>query len=174
MFTDENIQRYVKALYPVSLLLILVPLADLTLRVFPPQFGSLQWRFTTVGILLGNFGTILLGFGLLGFVAAVAGHRTVLRAIGYLGIAMTVVTVAVLALFLLDAIQMRQVVNANAKRVVLTAGVGAMFTAILGMISFLSIARGALAATRRGTTAAQVRRPKAASPLVAAGQSSDA
>ena len=170
MLSEENSQRYYKALFPVALLLVFVPLVDLALRVSPPQFGSLQWRFTTVGLLLGNYGTVILGLALFGLASVLTGSRGRLRAVGYVGVVMSVVTLAIVVLFLLDAVQMRQVVNANAKRLVLTASVGAMITALLGAIALLALGRGALAAGRGGPVATAPRRP-VASPLVVAGQS---
>jgi hypothetical protein len=170
VLSDENSQRYYKALFPVALLLILVPLVDLVLRVSPPQLGSLQWRFTAVGLLLGNYGTIILGLALFGLASVLTGSRGRLRAVGYVGVVTSVVTLAIVVLFLLDAVQMRQVVNANAKRLVLTAGLGAMVTAVLGAIALLALGRGALAASRGGPVAAAPRRP-VASPLVVAGHS---
>jgi hypothetical protein len=168
VLSDANIQRYAKSLYPISFLLILVPLMDLTLRAMPPQFGSLQWRFGTVGLLLGNFGTILLGTALVGFVAAIAGDRRMLRVIGYLAMLLAVLTIAMLVLFVLDALQMRQLANANYKRVVLLSAAGAMFAGLLGTVALIAIARGALAASRG--PAEPTRRQRAASPLVVAGQ----
>jgi hypothetical protein len=169
VLSDEKLQRYAKSLYPVSLLLIMVPLTDLSLRAFPPQFGSLQWRFGIVGLLLGNFGTILLGTGLAGLIAAINGHRVVLRVIGYLALAAAVITLAVLVLFALDAVQMRQLANANYKRTVLFSAIGAMFAGLFGIVVLFSIGRGALVASR--TTAATARRARPTpSPLVVAGQ----
>lgn len=171
VLTDESFQRYVKALYPVALMLILVPLVDLALRVSPPQFGSLQWRFQTVGLLLGNYGTITLGVGLFGLAAVLTGQRPTLRTLGYFAFALAVISIAVLALFLLDAVQMRQVVTAPMKRAVLTASGGAVFTGLFGSIVFVIIGRAALAASRRGPAAVAARRPAAPAPLVVAGQS---
>jgi len=170
VLSEQNIQRYVRALYPVTLLLILVPLCDLALRGFPPQFGSLQWRFGIVGVLFGNFGTILLGLGLTGLIAALAGHRMTLRILGYVAMILGAITIAALALFVLDAVQMRQLVNANVKRTVLLGSIGAMFAALLGAVALFSIARGALAASA-GSSAASRRARPAAAPLVVAGQS---
>jgi hypothetical protein len=167
VLSDENISRYVKALYPVAFLLIVVPLADLSLRAFPAQWGSLQWRFGTVGLLLGNFGTILLGTGLVGLIAALCGHRGVLRVLGYVALAIAVITLAMLALFMLDAVQMRQLANANFKRAILLSSAGALFTGLFGAITLVSIGRGALGAGR--PAAGPGRRAPAARPLVVAG-----
>ena len=168
LLTEENVQRYVKALYPVATLLILVPLVDLSLRVFPPQFGTLQWRFATVGLFLGNLGTILLGTGLLGLVAAIAGHRRLLRGLGYATLAVGVILLAVVVLFGLDAIQIRRLANPNLKRAVLLSSLGAMFTATMGIISLFLLGRGALGASRAPAVAA--RRPKAAGAPVVGGR----
>ena len=168
VFSDENFQRYSRALYPVALLLILVPLVDLMLRMYPLQFGSLQWRFGTVGTFLGNFGTMLLGLGLVGLIATINGHRGILRTIGYIALALAAATLAVLALFVLDAVQIRTLANANVKRAILLSSSGAVFAGLFGAWTLFAIGRGALAVSR---PAASGRRPRTApSPLVVAGQ----
>ena len=164
MLLEENVQRYVKGLYPVAALLILVPLVDLTLRVFPPQFGTLQWRFATVGLLFGNLGTVLLGMGLMGLVAALVGHRTPLRVLGFVALTIAVVLLAVLVLFALDAVQIRRLAAANFRRPVLLSSIGALITGSLGILALAGMGRGALLASRRPVRAAE-RRPKAA-PIV--------
>ena len=176
MLSEEAVRRYARALYPVAILLMLVPLVDLALRSLPPQFGTLQWRFATAGLLLGNYGTIILGVGLLGLVATLAGDRGVLRAAGIVALVMATVTLGVLALFLLDAVQIRKLATANYKRPILTSSVGAMFTGLLGLVAWLSIARAALTASRglaaRGAAGTRdVGRPRAAAPIVVAAPS---
>jgi hypothetical protein len=168
VLSDENLQRYAKALYPVAFLLIFVPLADISLRSYPAQFGSLQWRFGTVGLLLGNFGTILLGLGLLGLVAALVGNRSTMRILGYVSLVAGVVTLAILALFVLDALQMRTLANANFKRVIALSAGGAMFAGVFGAVTLFAIGRGALSASRFGSSGRRAR--PAASPLVVAGE----
>ncbi len=169
MFSDETLPRYARALYPVAFVLLLVPLMDLMLRSMPPQFGTLQWRFATVGLLLGNYGTILLGAGLVGLVAALTGNRTALRVLGVGAIVMAVLTVALLLMFALDAVQIRRLAVANLKRPILMSSVGALFTGGLGTVAWLLLGRGALAASRTGRPVAAAARGAArpaASPLV--------
>ena len=168
MFSEENVQRYVKGLYPVAALLILVPLVDLSLRIFPPQFGTLQWRFATAGLLLGNLGTILLGLGILGLVAVIVGHRTLLRVLGIVGLAAAVVLLAVLVLFALDAIQIRRLANPNFKRAVLLSSTGALFNGLMGTLTLGLLGRAALVASRAVRAVERRARPgvKAASPIV--------
>jgi uncharacterized membrane protein len=177
VLSDENLQRYARALYPVALVLLLVPIVDLTLRSMPPQFGTLQWRFATVGLMLGNYGTILLGAGLLGLVAALTGNRTVLRVLGIGAIVMAVLTVAALLMFVLDAVQIRRLAAANFKRPILMSSLGALFTGSLGTIAWVVLGRGALAASRAGRAAAAAARGAvrpAPSPLVVGAGAGDA
>ena len=170
LLSDENFQRYTKALYPAAAFLVLAPLVDLALRVFPPQFGSLQWRFGTVGLLLAQFGTVLLGLGLFGLVAAFNGQTGVLRALGYVAFVGTALTLAALALFSLDAIQIRTLAtNPQGKRALLVSSSEALFSGLFGTVVLFAIGRGALAASRRSSPATRRARP-AASPLVVAGQ----
>ena len=171
MLNDENVQRYAKALYPVALLLVLVPLIDLSLRTFPPQFGTLQWRFATVGLLLGNFGTLLLGFGLIGLMAVLTGHRRVLRVLGFVTLVLGVLVLAVLVLFALDAVQIRRLANQNFKRAILLSSLGALFNGMFGAVALFALGRGSLVASRVARTVPAKRAPssKAAggpSPLV--------
>jgi hypothetical protein len=172
VFSDENVQRYVKGMYPVAVLLMLVPLVDLSLRVFPPQFGTLQWRFATAGLFLGHTGTILLGTGLLGLIAVIAGHRRVLRILGFAALALGVIMLALLVLFALDAIQIRRLANPNFKRAVLLSATGALFNGLMGTITLFFLGRGGLAASRVSRAVERRVKPgvKPASPIVVARQ----
>jgi hypothetical protein len=170
LLSDENFQRYTKALYPAAAFLVLAPIVDLMLRVFPPQFGSLQWRFGTIGLMLAQFGTVLLGLGLIGLVAAFNAHTGVLRALGYVALVGAALTLAALALFALDAIQIRTLAtNPQAKRALLVSSAEAMFSGLFGTFVLFTIGRGALAASRRSSPAMR-RARSAASPRVVAGQ----
>ena len=166
MLSEENLLRYVRALYSVGLLLLIVPLVDLTLRALPPQFGTLQWRFSTVGLLLGNYGTLILGVSLIGLTAALLGDRGVLRAVGVGALIMAVVTLAMLVLFGLDAVQLRQLVAVNVKRQVGLSSLGAAITGLIGTVAWFLVGRGAMTASRGGR--ATVSRARTAAPLVMA------
>lgn len=166
MLSEENLLRYVRALYSVGILLVLVPLVDLSLRAFPAQFGTLQWRFATIGLLLGNYGTLVLGVALIGFTAAMLGDRGILRAVGAAALIMAVVTLALLVLFALDAVQLRQLVAVAAKRQVGLSSAGAAITGLIGTMAWFLIGRGAMAASRSGRAVAS--RNRAPSPLVMA------
>lgn len=171
VLSEENVLRYVRALYSVGLLLILVPVVDVALRAFPVQLGTLQWRFATVGLMLGNYGTIILGTALIGLTAALLGDRGVLRIVGAAALVMAVVTLALLVLFALDAVQLRQLVVANIKRQVGLSSAGAAITGLLGATAWFLIGRSAMTASRSGRVAAG--RTRTPSPLVMASGTGD-
>ena len=176
MLRDENSIRYVKALYPVGFLLTVVPLVDLALRVFPPKFGTVQWRFAALGLLAGNLGTVMLGVGLLGLVAALAGHRRVLRALGITAMVAGVLLVAALGLFTLDALQVRRSANPQFLQALTVSSMGALFTGVLGVVALFSIGVGAWTATRvtrRPVAAGRGPSKAPASPLVVTAPSSN-
>jgi hypothetical protein len=169
VLSDENVQRYVKAMLPLALLLILVPLGDIALRSMTTEAGSLQWRFGTVGLLFGNLGTIVLGLGLTGFVAAVTGGRNGLRGVAFVAFLIAAIVLALLVLFALDAVQIRRLVAIPMKRGILVSSVGATFSAMFATVALIVLGRGALVASRSAHAAAQRRTKASPSPLVAAG-----
>jgi hypothetical protein len=164
---SENAQRYFKALLPVALLLILVPLVDISLRSMAAEVGSLQWRFGAVGLLFGNLGTIILGLSLAGAIAVVTESRTLLRAVGAVSLLLALVLLALLALFALDAVQVRRLVAVPAKRGVLLSSAGAMFSAFFATVALAFGGRAALKASRAAGQTAERRTKAAPSPLVA-------
>lgn len=174
VLSEETLSRYVRALYPVGLLLVTVPVVDLVLRSLPPQFGTLQWRFATVGLLLGNYGTLILGAALVGLTAALLGERGVLRAVGIGALVMAVFTLAVLVLFALDALQLRGLVAPAVKRQVGLSAAGAAVTGLLGAATWFLVGRAAMNASRGTRPAVASRGGRAASPLVMASSTGDA
>jgi hypothetical protein len=164
---SENAQRYFKALLPVALLLIFVPLVDIGLRSMAAEAGSLQWRFGAVGLLFGNLGTIILGLSLAGAIAVVTENRTLLRVIGAVSLVLALSLIALLALFALDAVQVRRLVPVPAKRGVLLSSAGAMFSALFAAVALGLGGRAALKASRVAGETAPRRTKAAPSPLVA-------
>ena len=171
MLSEDNLLRYVRSLYAVGLMLVLVPILDLALRSYPPQFGTLQWRFATTGLLLGNYGTLILGASLIGLTAALLGDRGILRAVGTGALIMAVVTLALLVLFALDAVQLRQLVTATVQRQIGLSSAAAAVTGVLGTVAWFIIGRNAMAASRSNRPVAS--RGRVASPLVMASGTGD-
>jgi hypothetical protein len=101
--------------YAVALLLVLVPLSEMTLRVWPLRMAEPSWRFGAVGLFSNALMTPLLGLTFAGMLAYIYGHRVTIRTLAVLlGVSGLVITGAI-GMFILDALQMRASVVPEAK-----------------------------------------------------------
>jgi hypothetical protein len=146
-------RRHLWPAYFVALMLIVIPLFDATMSVFPPRFGTAQWRFGALG-LLSNASMIPLVGLLIAFVTAgyLDQHR-VLKTIGALSLVFAVLTLAALGLFALDAVQARVGIRPELARGYKIASVTAGAKMILASLTFGAFAlaglRGAKGAAHR-------------------------
>jgi hypothetical protein len=103
------------ATYLVVFLLIVVPLLEVVLSVWPLRWGQTNWRFGTVGVLSQALITPLLGVVLVVAAAYYLEQRRLLNTISLLaGLAGLFLLVA-LVLFPLDALEMRARVRPESK-----------------------------------------------------------
>jgi hypothetical protein len=113
-------------LYLIALLLIGTPLMDFVSSVLPLRPGELQWRFASVGLLSGFLLTPLLGIVLALGVAIYADHARFIRLLSAFNVGVAVLFVIVLGAFALDILQLRSVVQAEAKAAFEAAAVKAV------------------------------------------------
>ena len=106
----------VSAAYVVALLMIVLPLIEVMLSVWPLRFGQTAWRFGTVGLLSQAATTPLVGAILFFATAFFLGHRKTVLGAGVVTGILSVVLLGAIPLFALDAIQMRSQVQANTLR----------------------------------------------------------
>jgi MFS family permease len=93
--------------YAVALLLVVVPLSEMTLRVWPLRFTEVSWRFGTVGLFSNALLSPLLGLTVAGMLAFLFGHRRAIRALAIVLMAAALLLAGAMVLFMLDALQMR-------------------------------------------------------------------
>lgn len=112
----------IRGIYLFALVLVLSPISDLLTTVWPIQLGELGWRYGFLGLLAGYIHTPMLGLTL----ALAAAHwnddALVLRGLGYTMGALAAVLLVVMALFLIDVLQMRELRPAEARSAVLVGG----------------------------------------------------
>jgi len=111
----QNLRRIAVPAYLVAVLLVLFPVTDSALSVFPADPGQVSWRFGAVGLFSRALMTPLLGMLLLYAVAIISEHRRVLRSLAVVNALVTAVFAVIVPLFILDAIQLRSAVPAAAK-----------------------------------------------------------
>jgi hypothetical protein len=113
---DTMKQKYLATpAYLVALLLILFPLVDTTLGVWPLRFTNVGWRFGTIGMFSRAVMTPALGVLIIFTVALLFEHRRTLRTVSILNAVMLVLTLIALPLFMLDGLQNRATIRQDAK-----------------------------------------------------------
>jgi uncharacterized membrane protein len=131
----EDADVLVGPLYGVALLLVATPMFDFLTSVFPIRAGNIEWRFATVGLLSGFLLTPLLGYVLAMLAAQIGGHRIVQRVLAICALIMTALLALMLVAFVLDVLQLRSVVQAEAA----TAFKGASIKALVKHVSVLVV-----------------------------------
>jgi hypothetical protein len=136
----DSLELLLAPLYFIAVLLIATPMMDFATSVLPLRLESIEWRFATVGLLSGFLLTPLLGILIAIALAAYADHLRFLRVLSIVNGVGAVLFVALLIFFALDVIQLRSVVQEQAKAQFQAAAVKAVvkhatFILALGWLS---------------------------------------
>jgi hypothetical protein len=151
------------ALYAVAALMIIVPLLEVVLSVWPLRLNQTSWRFGTFGLLSQTIMTPLLGLLLLVIATVLIGYWRALQAIAVLAALAALFLLIGLPLFALDAVQMRAQVRPQAMRAYdLSATMAALkLTATFFIAVFIAL--GSWKAARENRR----RSPQTGAPLLA-------
>lgn len=141
--TDRRGQALISAVYPLALLLMLTPVVNIALTIWPPRFGETTWRFGAFGLLMEAMVFPVLGLALAAFGAYFLEHRKTLRSIAIVDYTVALVFLVGAALFLLDAVQMRARVQPDARIRFDVAAVRAVATALFGATILVWLGVGA-------------------------------
>lgn len=140
---------YSKAMYPVAAALMLFPLSDIASRLFPLNFGNLQWRFAFLGLSMSALSVLLIGTALLGFTGALRENRTVLRLVSAFASLIVILLVVSLVFFSLDTLQMRgMITNPAMKPQLAKMALSAAVAGSVHFVGFLGVAIAAVKAAR--------------------------
>lgn len=151
-------------LHALGLLLCLAPMLDLAAGVGSINPNEVPWRFGALGLLSGALVLPMVGLGLLLVASVLLEQAWLTRTIGIAALLLTVVALALLVVFGLDALQMRAQIRQEAKRPFDLASIKAM--ASYAMESVVALTLGIQALKLARTAAAGKRGRKAAAPLV--------
>jgi hypothetical protein len=130
----------VGALIPVALLLIASPMADLMAALLPMRAGEVSWRFGAYGLLTNALVTPIVGLAIVEVVSGLQHRRNTTAAIAAICAALALLLVGGFALFVLDYLQLRTAVGANARGPYDSAAIKAMIVAALESIVLLWLA----------------------------------
>ncbi len=151
-------------LYLTGLLIIVFPLLEFVLTVWPPSPGVLSWRFGTAGLLGRSIMTPMVGLAIVLATATFLGHSGVQRAVMVLGFAGTAVLLLVAGLFALDLVQFRAQVRAGAKTAYDVSSVVTLLKFLAAAVVLLAFGLSGLRSLRHKR--AEERRHAGAAPLI--------
>jgi hypothetical protein len=159
-------QRIVLPAYAVAMIMIVFPVIDFVLQVWPPMLEQSSWRFGAIGIVSRLLITPFLGLLLVLVVAAWREHLRVLQAFTVLNAMLVLAFLALVVVFALDGLEVRALVTPEtADRFDLTALVG-LFK--LGLAPALALLY-ALAGWKISRSVARAARSESGASIVAPG-----
>jgi hypothetical protein len=160
------LERLAAPLYGVAVLLVVTPIFDLTLNVWPLNFGAVEWRYGSIGLLSGFLLTPLIGTALAAWMALGLGHRRTQWTVVVLNLAFAVFVVVACLDFALDVLQLRRSVPATQPGALWTVTVGGAKALLKLGSGALAFAWLALAGYRAARSASPERAPAANTMLV--------
>jgi hypothetical protein len=153
-----------------ALLLILDPFFQAGTQIFPLQLNNIQWRFNAANALSSVLILPYVGFTLLLAISRATESRGMSRLIGVVSVLMTLGLLAAMAVFALDALQLKTIVSTQMETAFKMTSVRVSVVCILHVIAFLALAlagfRGAPGDSPRTRRASAGRTEDASSGLI--------
>lgn len=141
------------AAYLVAASLVVVPLWETLLSVWPLHPETMSWRFGAAGLFSRGLLTSLLGFVLAVGLAAFLGHRRTVRLLAVLSGLGFLLLLPALVLLALDAVQLKHSVRAQAITGYELAAAGAVVKILLACLVTALVAVGGWKMSRRAKRA---------------------
>ncbi|HUG27447.1 MAG TPA: hypothetical protein VMK53_04050 [Gemmatimonadales bacterium] len=153
------------ALYAIGALLWLAPLADLAAGIGSLNFGVVQWRFGTTGLLASALILPITGLMFWFAAAVILQQRRALQVLFGVVVTMLVLLAVALVLFTLDALQVRIQVLEDVKRAYDLASMKAVLTLASELVVLAVLAVTTFRAAK-GTAVRRTSRRSDGAPLV--------
>jgi hypothetical protein len=112
---SERSRSFIASSYGVALLMFGVAGTDVISRILPLRVGDTAWRIGSVGIVALSVPTLVLALLIGGVTAWYLQHRVLLRVMAVACLAAAVVMVGVLPFFALDVLELRRLVQPEAR-----------------------------------------------------------
>jgi hypothetical protein len=153
----NNYRQLAPGAYLVAFLLFFIPFFDAALSLAPWQLASSQWRFGAFGLLSNAL--MLPAAGALVAIATgiAAGQPRALKVFAVVGWLAVAILLASTVLFALDATQSRRLIRPEMQLSYYVASGTALGKLLLGMLTFLFLARGSRLDRSREANTAPIR-----------------
>ncbi len=122
--------------YLVSLAIIVIPIVDALVSLFPWRFGNSPWRFGAVGLISNALLLPVVGLLVLFVVGWIREQRGLTRAIGIFGFVASALCVIAQVAFVLDSLQTRAQVSAEMRLSFNVASITAALKTLLAGVTF--------------------------------------
>jgi hypothetical protein len=157
---DPSVRR---VLYLGAILLVAVPFLQAGSQLWPLQLDNIQWRFGAANALSSVLLLPYLGLSLLVLLSRTLDSRGLARTVGTIGAVLTLGLLGSLALFALDALQLKKIVNSammntfntTAVRVGVVTTLFLMAFALLTVASFKAPRKGSASPAKKGSKQAE-------------------
>lgn len=138
---NESLRRLNVATYAVAAFFVFSPIVDILTNSWPIAVGQEEWRFGFIGVASNYLVSVLFGMILASLLAAAAGHRTMLRLLGWLSWAIVAVLVFMELSLVLDTLQLRSAVRPDAVEMfkIGAAKTAAKIAAVVVVMTLLAI-----------------------------------
>jgi hypothetical protein len=144
----ETNKPLARAGYVLAVLLVVIPLFDVTAQLLPLRLGDERWRFGAVGQLSNILLVPLLGLLLIIALATFTDSRRVKRVIGAICAILAVVMGALSVLFILDYFQVRTIVTPKFQHATAVASTTAIIKNVFTIITLFLLSRAGFAGPR--------------------------
>jgi len=162
--SSRAVRRLLAVLFAAGLLILLDQSADLIAILLSRKadLSAANWRFGLFGLVTNRTSALLVGDAMLLASATALGWRNMLKVLGSLHLVLATGALAGLALFVLDAVQVRRVVPAQS---LATFSVAALRTGVVALAGAITLGWAGVAAWRTAGIRPRSDR-QAAPPLV--------
>jgi uncharacterized membrane protein len=141
----ETNKPLARAGYLLAALLVIIPLFDATMQVWPLRLSDERWRFGAIGSLSNLLLVPMLGLLLAIAVATLSDGRRVKRVVGALCGTLALILAVLSVLFILDYFQVRTIVTPKFQHATAVASTTAIVKNLLSIITLVLLSRAGFA-----------------------------
>ncbi len=147
---DPSVRR---VLYLAALLLIAVPFLQAGSQLWPLQLSNIQWRFGAANALSSVLLLPYLGLSLLVLMSRALDSRALARTVGVLSGFLALGLLVSMLLFVLDALQLKKIVNSSMMNTFNTTSIRVGLVTALFLVAFALLALASFKAPRSAKSA---------------------
>lgn len=136
MISKQN-RAFLAVGYPLGIMLIVIPLAEIVFQSWPATPGAIRWRYGLVGYIGNGLFTPLAGYVLLMLTAILLGHLSMLKTFSVSALLGGLLFLGMVGVFVQDAVALREQVSPQLAQSYDSASLKATASLLLGVVVLL-------------------------------------